>query len=197
MQIGVPAETRPGETRVAATPETVKKLAAGGRHTILVQSGAGVAASVPDKEFEAAGAKIVPGPQDFSLADIVLKVRGPQDSEVGLFKRGATPGENSMTRNTVPPGSVVPTFLVDASESPELSAGIVSVVHTTQAEAPGRFDTMFFETSSMFTTARPLPSCPVTTRRTLMVMTPPRWVEPIIRGRVSSGFVSAAREKNP
>jgi NAD(P) transhydrogenase subunit alpha len=89
MQIGVPAETRPGETRVAATPETVKKLAAGGRHAILVQSGAGVAASVPDREFEAAGAKIVPGPQDFSGADIVLKVRGPQDAEIGLFKRGA------------------------------------------------------------------------------------------------------------
>ncbi len=89
MQIGVPAETRPGETRVAATPETVKKLAAGGRHAVLVQSGAGVAASVPDKEFEAAGAKIIPGPQDFSGADIVLKVRGPQDGEVGLFKRGA------------------------------------------------------------------------------------------------------------
>jgi len=89
MNIGIPAETRAGETRVAATPETVKKLATGGRHTILVQSGAGVAASVPDREFEAAGAKIVPGPQDFSLADIVLKVRGPQDSEVGLYKRGA------------------------------------------------------------------------------------------------------------
>ena len=89
MNIGIPAETRAGETRVAATPETVKKLAAGGRHAILVQSGAGVAASVPDREFEAAGAKIVPGPQDFSGADIVLKVRGPQDSEIGLFKRGA------------------------------------------------------------------------------------------------------------
>ena len=45
MNIGIPAETRAGETRVAATPETVKKLAAGGRHAILVQSGAGVAAS--------------------------------------------------------------------------------------------------------------------------------------------------------
>ncbi len=89
MNIGIPAETRAGETRVAATPETVKKLAAGGRHAILVQSGAGVAASVPDGDFEAAGAKIVPGPQDFSGADIVLKVRGPQDGEVGLFKRGA------------------------------------------------------------------------------------------------------------
>src|SRR5258708_38928464 len=75
-----------------------------------------------------------------------------------------------ISRNTVPPGRVVPTFLVEASESPELSAGIVSVVQTTQAEAPGRFDTMFFETSSIFTTARPLPSCPVTTRRTFTLM---------------------------
>ena len=89
MNIGIPAETRAGETRVAATPETVKKLAAGGRHAILVQSGAGVAASVPDRDFEAAGAKIVAEAKDLSIADIVLKVRGPQDGEVGLFKRGA------------------------------------------------------------------------------------------------------------
>src|SRR5258708_32223313 len=75
-----------------------------------------------------------------------------------------------MTRNTVPRGRVVPTFLVEASESPELSAGIVSVVQTTQAEAPGRFDTMFLETASIFTTARPLPSCPATTRRTFTFM---------------------------
>lgn len=90
MQIGIPAETRPGETRVAATPETVKKLAASGRHAIFVQSGAGVAASVPDAEFQAAGAKIVPSAQEAcGAADIVLKVRGPQDAEVGRFKRGA------------------------------------------------------------------------------------------------------------
>src|SRR5437016_13978477 len=89
MNTGIPAETRAGETRVAATPETVKKLAAGGRHAILVQSGAGIAASVPDRDFEAAGAKIVASAKDFSAADIVLKVRGPQDGEVGLFKRGA------------------------------------------------------------------------------------------------------------
>src|SRR3989441_7990304 len=89
MNIGIPAEPRAGETRVAATPETVKKLASGGRHTILVQSGAGIAASVPDREFESAGAKIVAGAKDLFAADIVLKVRGPQDGEVGLFKRGA------------------------------------------------------------------------------------------------------------
>ena len=90
MQIGVPAETRPGETRVAATPETVKKLAAGGRHTILIQAGAGVAASIPDTEYQAAGAKIAASAQDvLGGADIVLKVRGPQDNEIGAFKRGA------------------------------------------------------------------------------------------------------------
>src|SRR6266705_4761262 len=90
MQIGVPAETRPGETRVAATPETVKKLSAGGRHTIVVQSGAGVAASVPDSEYQAAGAKIVANAQEvLGASDIVLKVRGPQDAEIGLFRRGA------------------------------------------------------------------------------------------------------------
>jgi len=90
MNIGIPAETRPGEARVAATPETVKKLAASGRHAILVQAGAGVAASVPDSEFQSAGAKIVADAQGvLGAADIVLKVRGPQDAEVGLFKRGA------------------------------------------------------------------------------------------------------------
>ncbi len=90
MNIGIPAETRSGETRVAATPETVKKLAAGGRHTLLVQTGAGVAASVPDAEFQAAGAKIAASAQEvYGAADIVLKVRGPQDAEAGMLKRGA------------------------------------------------------------------------------------------------------------
>ena len=48
MLIGIPRETRAGETRVAATPETVKKMAASGKHEILVERGAGVAASIPD-----------------------------------------------------------------------------------------------------------------------------------------------------
>src|SRR2546429_1867778 len=88
MNIGMPAETRAGETRVAATPETVKKLAAGGRHAILLQSGAGVAASVPDRDFEAAGAEIVAEAKDLSIADIVLNGRGPPDGEVGPFQPG-------------------------------------------------------------------------------------------------------------
>ena len=90
MNIGIPAETRPGETRVAATPETIKKLAAGGRHSLLVQSGAGVAASVPDAEYQSAGARIAASAHEVcGSADIILKVRGPQDSEIGAFKRGA------------------------------------------------------------------------------------------------------------
>jgi NAD(P) transhydrogenase subunit alpha len=90
MRIGVPAETRPGETRVAATPETVKKLASGGKHAVLVQAGAGVAAAVPDAEFQAAGATIVPGAAEvYAQSDIVLKVRGPEAKELPALRRGS------------------------------------------------------------------------------------------------------------
>ena len=57
MQIGIPAEVRPGETRVAATPETVKKLAASGHHKVVVQAGAGVGASGLAVEWVAGGAR--------------------------------------------------------------------------------------------------------------------------------------------
>jgi H+-translocating NAD(P) transhydrogenase subunit alpha len=90
MRIGIPAEIRSGEARVAATPETLKKLAASGKHTLLVQSGAGVPASVPDAEFQAVGATIVGGAADvYSQSDIVLKVRAPESQEGGMLKRGA------------------------------------------------------------------------------------------------------------
>jgi NAD(P) transhydrogenase subunit alpha len=90
MRIGVPAEIRPGETRVAATPETVKKLATGGKHTILVQSGAGANAAVPDADFQAAGATIVGSAADvYAQSEIVLKVRAPEASELGSLRRGA------------------------------------------------------------------------------------------------------------
>ena len=87
MQIGIPAETRAGEARVAATPETVKKLAAGGLHKIVVQSGAGVSASVPDADYQAAGAVIGSATDAFG-SDIVLKVRGPEPGELGMVRRG-------------------------------------------------------------------------------------------------------------
>jgi NAD(P) transhydrogenase subunit alpha len=87
MRIGIPAETRPGETRVAATPETVKKLAA--KNEVRVQAGAGAQASFPDAEYAKAGAKIVPSAAEAYDADIVLKIRAPQESEVGLLRQGS------------------------------------------------------------------------------------------------------------
>jgi len=87
MLIGVPLETAAGETRVAATPETVKKLKAQG-HTIQVQAGAGIGASVTDAAFEAAGAEIVDATTALGC-DLVLKVRAPLHSELSLMKTGA------------------------------------------------------------------------------------------------------------
>lgn len=87
MLIGVPAETSAGETRVAVTPETAKKLVTLG-HTVRVQSGAGVAASVTDAAYQAAGAEITDQAGAFG-ADIVLKVRAPSDAECALAKSGS------------------------------------------------------------------------------------------------------------
>ena len=88
MFIGVPAETAAGETRVAVTPETVKKLKAQG-HEITVQSGAGVAASVTDEAYVAAGATITDAAGAFG-AGLVLKVRAPSEAELPLLKPGTT-----------------------------------------------------------------------------------------------------------
>ncbi|MBX3626164.1 MAG: Re/Si-specific NAD(P)(+) transhydrogenase subunit alpha [Rhizobacter sp.] len=87
MLIGVPLETVAGETRVAVTPETAKKLKAQG-HTLRIQSGAGVAASATDEAYIAAGAEITDQAGAFG-ADLVLKVRAPVDSELSLMKSGA------------------------------------------------------------------------------------------------------------
>ena len=88
MLIGVPAESMAGENRVAATPETVKKLKAQG-HTLQVQSGAGIAASVTDAAYEAAGAQVVDAATAWS-SDLVLKVRCPTEAEVPLVRSGST-----------------------------------------------------------------------------------------------------------
>ncbi|MBU9264362.1 Re/Si-specific NAD(P)(+) transhydrogenase subunit alpha [Burkholderia multivorans] len=87
MHIGVPAETRANEARVAATPETVKKYAAAG-HRVSVAKGAGTAASYPDEAYAAAGAELTDQSAAFS-ADIVLKVQAPTDAELPSLKRGA------------------------------------------------------------------------------------------------------------
>jgi len=85
MRIGIPAETRPGETRVAATPETVKKLA--GKHQVVVQSGAGLHAAVTDDAYAAAGATVGSADEAFAC-DMVLKVRAPNESERARMRPG-------------------------------------------------------------------------------------------------------------
>jgi len=87
MMIGVPREAAAGETRVAVTPETVKKLKAQGQ-TVRVEAGAGVAASVTDAAYVAAGAEITDRAGALGC-DLVLKVRSPKGDELPLMKRGA------------------------------------------------------------------------------------------------------------
>jgi H+-translocating NAD(P) transhydrogenase subunit alpha len=86
MLIGVPTEITAGETRVSITPETAKKLKAQG-HTLRVQSGAGVAASITDEAYTAVGVEITDVAGAYA-ADIVLKVRCPLDAEMPHVKAG-------------------------------------------------------------------------------------------------------------
>ncbi len=85
MIIGIPRESLPGETRVAATPQTVAQLLKLG-YEVAVESGAGAAASFSDAAFTEAGATI----GDPWTADIVLKVNAPSDYEIALLRNGAT-----------------------------------------------------------------------------------------------------------
>jgi NAD(P) transhydrogenase subunit alpha len=87
MLIGVPRESAAGETRVAITPETAKKLKAQG-HVLRIESGAGLGASVTDEAYAAAGAEIVDRAAAFG-ADLLLKVRSPSSEELALVKPGA------------------------------------------------------------------------------------------------------------
>jgi NAD(P) transhydrogenase subunit alpha len=83
----IPRETDPDETRVAASPDSVKRLAALGLE-VVVEAGAGVASRMVDDEFSKAGATIGSA-SDASRADIVLRVRRPSASELAGYKRGA------------------------------------------------------------------------------------------------------------
>lgn len=87
MHIGIPRETRDGETRVAATPETVKKYV-GGKHTVVVERGAGTAARYLDEAYEAAGATLGTA-QEALGAELVMKVRAPSAAELPQMKAGA------------------------------------------------------------------------------------------------------------
>ncbi|WP_273777449.1 Re/Si-specific NAD(P)(+) transhydrogenase subunit alpha [Acinetobacter sp. GSS19] len=79
MQIGIPVETVAGEHRVAATPETVKKLISAG-HSVLIERGAGVKAAYLDSAYEQMGAKITE--DAYTGSQLILKVRAPQGDEI-------------------------------------------------------------------------------------------------------------------
>ncbi|MBK1718161.1 Re/Si-specific NAD(P)(+) transhydrogenase subunit alpha [Thiocystis violacea] len=86
MKIGIPLETRPGETRVASTPDVVKKLIGKG-FDILVESGAGTRAGYPDAEYEQAGARLTDRAGAYDV-DLLLKVRRPDESDVAQMRSG-------------------------------------------------------------------------------------------------------------
>jgi NAD(P) transhydrogenase alpha subunit len=88
MQLGVPRETRPRETRVSATPTTVTQLVALG-YDVVVETGAGAASSFPDEAYAAAGARIGTADEAWG-AEVVLRVNAPAVEEIGRLADGAT-----------------------------------------------------------------------------------------------------------
>ncbi|HEX4562926.1 MAG TPA: alanine dehydrogenase [Solirubrobacteraceae bacterium] len=90
MKIGVPTEIKPDEYRVAITPAGVRELTARG-HEVLVQAGAGEGSAMPDVQFLAQGARMVPDAESvFAEAELVLKVKEPQLPEVAMLREGQT-----------------------------------------------------------------------------------------------------------
>src|ERR1700730_8843705 len=86
MRISVARESDPAEPRVAATPETVKKMKALGAD-VAVEPGAGTKSGIPDAEFTAARATVTSAA--VTDADVVLKVRRPLPSELATYRKGA------------------------------------------------------------------------------------------------------------
>ena len=89
MKLAVPRESEAGETRVAATPDTVKRFVSLG-FEVSVETGAGTLSRVVDADYQAAGATIAKDAKaTLEGADLVLKVRRPSAAELGLMKKGA------------------------------------------------------------------------------------------------------------
>lgn len=89
MKLAIPKERFDGETRVAASSDTVKKLTGLG-FNVVVETGAGALSHVSDAEYTEAGASIAAtAAETYADADVVFKVRRPEDDEIGLIKKGA------------------------------------------------------------------------------------------------------------
>ena len=90
MKIAIPKERRPGEKRVAASPDMVKKLVQSGLD-VIVEAGAGEAAAISDDAFKTAGATVAnDAASALKGADMVLKIQRPEAEEIALMKKGAT-----------------------------------------------------------------------------------------------------------
>jgi alanine dehydrogenase len=90
VKVGVPREVKDHEYRVAITPAGVHELVRAG-HDVVVEHEAGVGSSIPDDDFTAAGAKILPGADDvWGEADLILKVKEPVPEEYHRMRRGQT-----------------------------------------------------------------------------------------------------------
>jgi proton-translocating NAD(P)+ transhydrogenase subunit alpha len=87
MKIGVARETAPGERRVALVPDALGKLTAAGLE-VLVETGAGVGALIPDDQYEAAGARIVDTKRLYADADVIVRVQKPSGDEVKRLRSG-------------------------------------------------------------------------------------------------------------
>jgi len=87
VRIGVPRESKPGETRVAATPKTVEQITKLG-YDVVIESGAGLAASFDDAAYTGAGASI--GGAEVWDAEIIMKINAPTEEELGRLRAGQT-----------------------------------------------------------------------------------------------------------
>jgi NAD(P) transhydrogenase subunit alpha len=87
MKVGVAKETAPGERRVALVPEVLGKLKAAGLD-VLVETGAGAGAAIPDSAYAAAGAEVVPSDALYQQSDVILRVAKPSADEVGRLRQG-------------------------------------------------------------------------------------------------------------
>ncbi|HEX6595770.1 MAG TPA: alanine dehydrogenase [Acidimicrobiales bacterium] len=88
MIVGAPTETKKGEHRVALTPDGVRELVAHG-HDVRVQAGAGEDSSITDREYVAGGARIVDAEEAWA-ADVVVKVKEPQEAELAYLRPDLT-----------------------------------------------------------------------------------------------------------
>ena len=105
MKIGVPKEIKPQENRIGLTPESVKTLTLNG-HEVLIEKDGGFEAGFDDDQYKSTGAKIVDKAEDiFNDAEIIVKVKEPQPSEIKLLK-GCGKGERDFDFLSVKKGQM-------------------------------------------------------------------------------------------